>query len=283
MNAPGPDAALTHYLREISQIPVLKPEQEIDLGRRIRQGDAAARERMIQANLRLVVTIARSYSDFGVPLADLIAEGNVGLITAVDRFNPEKGAKLSSYASWYIKQAIKRALTNQSKIVRIPAQTVAKLSQMRRISAGLSNDLGREATTGDIADELGISTKKLEWLLTVGVAPAYLDDPGDDGDSAIAENIPDERSPVPFEPVQMKELSERLERGLQTLSEREAKFLAHRYGLKGTAAKPLQHAANLVGITRERARQVEWTALAKLRRMFDTQLGSLETEFCAAT
>ena len=137
------DAALNRYLQEIGSIPLLTPEEEIHIARKIQRGDAVARERLIQANLRLVVTVARDYINLGLPLLDLISEGNIGLMKAVDRFDPEKGAKLSTYASWWIKQAIKRALANQSKTIRLPAQVVDKIAQMRRTSATMSNDSAR--------------------------------------------------------------------------------------------------------------------------------------------
>jgi RNA polymerase primary sigma factor len=161
------NAALDRYLLEIGRIPLLTPEEEIDVARSIKNGDAAARALMIQANLRLVVTVARDYVDLGLPLLDLISEGNIGLMKAVDRFDPENGAKLSTYAIWWIKQAIKRALANQTKTIRLPAQVLDKISRMRRCSAHLSNGLGREATEDELADELGIAMEKVAQLKSI--------------------------------------------------------------------------------------------------------------------
>ena len=189
------DAALNRYLQEIGSIPLLTPEEEIQIARKIQRGDAAARERLIQANLRLVVTVARDYINLGLPLLDLISEGNIGLMKAVDRFDPEKGAKLSTYASWWIKQAIKRALANQSKTIRLPAQVVDKIAQMRRISAQLSNDLGHEPTEDELSEELGIAAEKVARLKRVGLRPESLDAfVGDDDMTEFGDNVPDEQA-----------------------------------------------------------------------------------------
>ena len=171
------DGALKKYLRDVRRVPLLTPDQEIELGHRIRNGDAAARERMIHANLRLVVTIARDYVNIGLPLLDLISEGNIGLMEAVGRFDPGKGSKFSSYASWWIKRAIKRALVNQSKTIRLPAQVFDRITRMRRVSDQVSSDLGREPTVDELADELGIPNEKITRLKTVGLRPASLDAP----------------------------------------------------------------------------------------------------------
>ena len=189
------DAVLNRYLQEIGSIPLLTPEEEIQIARKIQRGDAAARERLIQANLRLVVTVARDYINLGLPLLDLISEGNIGLMKAVDRFDPEKGAKLSTYASWWIKQAIKRALANQSKTIRLPAQVVDKIAQMRRISAQLSNDLGHEPTEDELSEELGIAAEKVARLKRVGLRPESLDAfVGDDDMTEFGDNVPDEQA-----------------------------------------------------------------------------------------
>src|SRR5262249_22546334 len=152
--------ALKKYLQDLGRVPLLTPDEEIELGRKIRNGDAAARERMIHANLRLVVTIARDYVNFGLPLPDLISEGNIGLMEAVGRFDPEKGSRLSTYASWWINRAIQRALVNQSKMIRLPAEVVDRIRRMRRVSAQVSNDLGREPSDEELAEELGIPYEK---------------------------------------------------------------------------------------------------------------------------
>src|ERR1700730_11523112 len=174
---------LNRYLQEIGRIPPVTPQQEIDLARKIKKGDAAARERMINANLRLVVTIARDYVNLGVPLLDLISEGNIGLTKAVERFDPAKGAKLSTYAMWWIKQSIKRALANHSKMIRLPVHLVDKIGKVRRLSLQMSEELGREPTDDELSEEIGIASGKVSQLKTVSIRPASLDAPISDDDS----------------------------------------------------------------------------------------------------
>src|SRR5438045_7480827 len=172
------DTGLERYLKEIGRIPLLTPQQEMELARKIRKGNAAARERMINANLRLVVTIARDYANFGLPLLDLISEGNIGLTKAVERFDPAKGAKLSTYAMWWIKQSIKRALADQSKTIRLPVHLGEKLAKMRRVASQMSDGLGREPTDDELSEELGIASERVARLKGVGIRPASLDAPG---------------------------------------------------------------------------------------------------------
>ena len=268
------DGALNNYLREVGRVPLLTPDEEIDLGRRIRNGDAAARERMIHANLRLVVTIARDYVNFGLPLLDLISEGNIGLMRAIGRFDPEKGSKFSTYASWWIKCAIKRALINQSKTIRLPAQIVDRITRMRRISAQVRNELGREPTDEELAEELGIPNKKITRLKALGLRPASLDAPvSDEEQTPLCENIPDERSLTPFEFLREKDFSEEIDHLLETLNEREITIISHRFGLNGTSAKPLWQVGELIGVTHERVRRLELTALAKMRRRVERTHG----------
>lgn len=279
----GSDAALDRYLQEIGHIALLTADEEVKLARKIQNGDVAARARMIQANLRLVVTIARDYINLGLPLLDLISEGNIGLMKAVDRFDPEKGAKLSTYAVWWIKQAIKRALANQSKTIRLPAQVVDKVSAMRRVSAHLSNDLRREATEDEVADELGIAIEKVAQLKSVGLRPESLDAPlGDDEATEFGENIPDEQAQTPFELLREKDFSDQVYRVLETLNQRETTIIAQRFGLNGATAKPLEQVAEMIGVTRERVRQLEQAALAKLRQAISKHLDPLEPDMFAA-
>src|SRR6185312_11404965 len=169
------DFGLKRYLQEIGQFSLLTPQQEVELAKKIKKGDAAARERMINANLRLVVTIAHDYANLGLPLLDLISEGNIGLTKAVERFDPTKGAKLSTYAAWWIKQAIKRALANQSKTIRIPVHLGDKIAKVRRVSLQMSDELGREPTDDELAEELGIASEKLAKLKSLGIRPVSLD------------------------------------------------------------------------------------------------------------
>src|SRR5438445_7320114 len=169
------DLGLKRYLQEIGQFSLLTPQEEIELAGKIKKGDAAARERMINANLRLVVTIARDYANLGLPLLDLISEGNIGLTKAVERFEPTKGAKLSTYAMWWIKQSIKRALANQSKTIRIPVHLADKIAKVRRVSLQMSDELGREPTDDELGEELGIAPENVARLRSTGTRPASLD------------------------------------------------------------------------------------------------------------
>jgi len=277
------DGALNSYLREVGRVPLLTPDEEIELARRVRNGEAGARERMIRANLRLVVTIARDYINLGLPLLDLISEGNIGLMEAVGRFDPRKGSKLSTYASWWIKWAIKRALVNQSKTIRLPAQVVDRIARMRRVSAQVSNELGREPTDEELAEELGIPNKKIARLRTVGLRPASLDAPiSDEEQTPLCENIEDDQSLTPFEFLRDKDFLEQIGRLLKTLNKRETTIIAHRFGLNGTAAKSLEQVGELIGLTHERVRRLELAALAKLRRAFNRHTDPVESEVFAA-
>jgi len=277
------DGALNKYLRDLGRVPLLTADEQIELGRKIRNGDAVARERMIHANLRLVVTIARDYVGLGLPLPDLISEGNIGLMEAVGRFDPGKGSKLSTYASWWINRAIQRALVNQSKTIRLPAEVVDRIRRIRRVSAQVSNDLGREPTDEELAEELGIPNEKIARLKTVGLRPASLDAPiSDEEQTPLCENIPDEQSLTPFEFLREKDFSEQIDRLLKTLNERETTIITHRFGLNGTPAKPLEQVGELIGVTHERVRRLELAALAKLRRAFNKHLGHVESELFAA-
>jgi RNA polymerase primary sigma factor len=231
----------------------------------------------------LVVAIAQDYVNLGLPLLDLISEGNIGLMKAVDRFDQKKGAKLSTYASWWIKQAIKRALANQGKTIRLPAKVVGKIGQMRRISDQLSNDLGHEATDDELGEELGLAAEKVARLKSIGLQPQSLDAlVGDDEMTEFGENFPDERAQTPFELFREKDFSNQVYRLLKTLNQRETTIITERFGLNGTTAKPLEQVAQQVGVTHERVRKLELAALAKLRRAFSKHLDPLEPEAFAA-
>ena len=278
----GTDAALDKYLREIARIPLLTMDEEIKLGRKIQRGDSAARQRMIRANLRLVVSIARDYVNLGLPLLDLVSEGNIGLVKAVERFDPRNGAKFSTYASWWIKQAIKRALANQTKTIRLPVQMIDKLRRMQRVSAQLSNDLGREATAEEIGEELGIPDDKIIRLRSIGLRPESLDAPlGDDDVTEFGETIPDERAQTPFQLLDDKDFADQLHVVLKTLNHRETTIIAQRFGLNGAPVRPLEQVAEMIGVTRERVRQLEVAALAKLRRAFRKHLDPIDSEVFA--
>jgi RNA polymerase primary sigma factor len=269
------NAILDRYLRDLRGIPLLSAEAESELGRRIQSGDTVAREQMIKSNLRLVVTIARDYADLGIALCDLIAEGNIGLMQAVDRFDPRRGARFSSYGTWWIKQAIKRALANQGKTVRLPSKIISKVSRMLRISAQLSNDLGHEASADELADELGIPVEEIARLRSIGLNPISLDEPIDSEEgTSLGDQIADETSRSSDDLLLEKDFAENLKRVVKTLSEREAAIIEHRFGLTGAAAKSLRQVSELIGLTHERVRQVELTALQRLRRALQRQFQS---------
>src|ERR1700681_4789212 len=193
MAAEDSDTGIKIYLREIGQIRLLTPPEELDLAARIKKGDREARAQMIEANLRLVVKIAHDYANFGLPLLDLVSEGNIGLMKAVERFDPAKGGKLSTYAAWWIKQSIKRALANQSKTIRLPVHLVDKISKMRRVSLQMSEELGREPTDEELAEEVGMASRKVSRLKTASIRPASLDAPiSEDELTEFGESVADE-------------------------------------------------------------------------------------------
>lgn len=256
------------YLQEIAKTPLLTIAEEVSLAKRIRKGDKAARDHMIKANLRLVVKIAMDYKDFGLPLLDLISEGNIGLIKAVERFDPRKGGKLSTYAAWWIKQSIKRALANQSKTIRLPVHLVDKIAKMRRTAMALTEELGREPTDEEIAMELGVPTNKVAHLKSVSVRPASLDAPvGEDGDSStFGEIVGDENAVSPFENLRAKNLNNDLHSMVDSLDPREAEIIKLRFGLDGHDELTLEEVGRKFRVTRERVRQLQNLALSKMRR-----------------
>src|SRR6266446_565298 len=277
------DFGLKRYLQEIGQFSLLTPQQEIELAGKIKKGDGAARERMINANLRLVVTIARDYANFGLPLLDLISEGNIGLTKAVERFDPTKGAKLSTYAMWWIKQALKRALANQSKTIRLPVHLVDKVAKVRRVSLQMSDELGREPTDEELGEEIGIASEKVARLKSVGIRPASLDAPIAENDSTeFAEVIGDDEAQTPFELLRDKNLLGEVEGLLEVLDPREKKIISQRFGLDGGKPKTLEDVGKDFGITRERIRQLQNIALAKLRRALSKKENVSEKEFLVA-
>ena len=261
------DTGLKTYLREIGRIPLLTPQQEIELAKKINKGDPAARERMINANLRLVVTIAHDYANLGLPLLDLISEGNIGLTKAVERFDPAKGAKLSTYAAWWIKQSIKRALANQSKTIRLPVHLVDKIAKVRRVSLQMSDELGREPTDEELGEEVGIASGKVAQLKSLAIRPTSLDAAiGDDDSTEFGEMIGDEDAETPFELLRDKNLLREMDGLLEVLDQREKRIISQRFGLSGGKPKTLEDIGKNFGVTRERIRQLQNVALAKLRR-----------------
>src|SRR5881275_3002204 len=273
------DTGLERYLKEIGRIPLLTPEQEIELAGKIKKGDVAARERMILANLRLVVTIAHDYANLGLSLLDLISEGNIGLTKAVERFDPTKGAKLSTYAAWWIKQSIKRALANQSKTIRLPVHLVDKISKMRRVSLQMSEELGREPTDDELGEEIGIAAGKVSQLKTVSIRPASLDAPISDDDSTeFGEIVGDEDAQTPFELLRDKNLRNEVGGLLDVLDDREKKIIFQRFGLDGGKPKTLEEVGKKFGVTRERIRQLQNIALSKLRRALSKKERPVDVE-----
>lgn len=255
------------YLQEIGKTPLLKPSEEVELAALIQQGDAKARERMIKANLRLVVKIAHDYDGFGLPLLDLISEGNIGLIKAVERFDPNKGGKLSTYAAWWIKQSIKRALANQSKTIRLPVHLVDKIAKIRRTAAQLEEELGRVPSDDELAYVMGISVNKIAHLKSVSVRPSSLDAPvGEDGDTQFGDLIGDENSVTPSDDLHAKSLQQDLNQLVEELDPREAEIIRLRFGLDGGKAKTLEEVGEMFKVTRERVRQLQNIALTRMRR-----------------
>ena len=264
------DTAIKLYLREIGLVKLLTPEEEIELAAKIKKGDKKAREQMIKANLRLVVKIAHDYEGFGLPLLDLISEGNIGLMKAVERFDPAKGGKLSTYGSWWIKQSIKRALANQSKTIRLPVHLVDKISKMRRVAMKLQEEFGREPTDDELGEELGISASRVAQMRTAAIRPASLDAPiGDDDSNNFSEVVQDENADTPYEHLEEKTVTKMLQEMVTTLDQREATILRYRFGLDGGSEKTLEEVGQKFGVTRERVRQIQNIALNKLRKMIE--------------
>lgn len=264
------DTAIKLYLREIGEIKLLTPREEIQLASRIKKGDKKAREQMIKANLRLVVKIAHDYEHYGLPLLDLISEGNIGLMKAVERFDPAKGGKLSTYAAWWIKQSIKRALANQSKTIRLPVHLVDKIAHMRRVSLRLQEEFGREPTDEELAEELGMTPARVAQMRTAGIRPASLDAPISDEDSnSYSEVIADENAGTPYDRLEENTIKQMLRELMKTLDQREADILSYRFGLDGGPERTLEEVGERFNVTRERIRQIQNIALRKLRRMIE--------------
>ena len=258
------------YLQEISRAKLLTREDEIALAKRVRRGDKQAREQMITANLRLVVKISRDYEGLGLPLLDLINEGNIGLIKGVERFDPSKGAKLSYYASWWIKQSIMRALANQSRTIRLPVHVVDKVASIRRAETSLRQILGRDATDHEIADELGIrNARSVGRLRDAARRPLGLEAPlGTDSDSPmVSDLVADPNTEAPFDQLVKDSDRTLVQRAFKSLSGRESTIIKLRFGLNDKKPKTLEEIAQKFGITRERIRQLQNLALVKMREV----------------
>ena len=264
------NSALNLYLREIARTPLLTVQEEIDLAKRIKKHDKKAREQMIKANLRLVVKIARDYENYGMPLLDLINEGNIGLMKAVERFDPAKGAKFSTYGAWWIKQSIKRALANQSKTIRLPVHVVDKVAHIRRAALKLQEIFGREPSDDEIAEELGISRRRVTQYRAAAVTPTSLDASlGDEDSNRISDVVEDERADTPYEELEEKTDTNLVRDMLKKLDAREATILQLRFNLNGEREETLEEIGKRFGVTRERIRQIQEMALTKLRKMIE--------------
>ena len=264
------ETAYRLYLREIGQVKLLTIPEENELAARIKKGDKKAREQMIRANLRLVVKIARDYEGIGLPLLDLISEGNIGLMKAVERFDPAKGGKLSTYGAWWIKQAIKRALANQSKTIRLPVHLVDKIAHMRRAALRLTEELGRDPTDEELADDMGMKPSRVTLMRTASMRPTSLDAPiGEDDSATYSEVVEDERAENPYDELENKTVTAMLREMVTHLNAREAAILRFRFGLDGGTEQTLEDVGLQFGVTRERVRQIQNIALNKLRKMIE--------------
>ena len=263
--------SLNIYLQQISVIPLITVKEEVELADLIKKGDGKAREKMITANLRLVVKIAQQYSNIGLSLLDLINEGNIGLMKAVERFDPSKGGKLSTYAAWWIKQSIKRALANQSKTIRLPVHMVDRVMQMRRTSSELGERLGRDPTDDELASEMNLPVARVSLLKSVSKKPASLDTPLGEGEtSTLGEVVPDNNARNPFEKLEKKSLIGDVNLVLSKLEPREADIIRLRFGLEGRDPMTLEEVGAKIGVTRARVRQLQEQSLRLLRKNMAT-------------
>lgn len=266
---PAPDRdSMRTYMQEIGKTPLLSKDEESDLAARIKSGDKSARDHMISANLRLVVKIAYDYNNFGLPLLDLISEGNIGLVKAVERFDPTKGGKLSTYAAWWIKQSIKRALANQSKTIRMPVHLVDRIAKMRKVTAQLADELDREPTDEEIAYVMDMSVNKIAHLKSVSIRPASLDAPvGEDGETSFGDLVGDENEATPRDNLEEKSINQDIMAVINQLEVREAEIIQLRFGLDGNRPLTLEEVGEKFDVTRERVRQIQNIAIHKMRRL----------------
>jgi RNA polymerase primary sigma factor len=266
------DSSLKIYLREIAEVPLLTRQEEIELAKKIRKGDRKAYNHMVRANLRLVVKIAHDYAHLGLPVQDLISEGNMGLMKAVTRFDPKRGVKLSTYAAWWIKQSIKRALANQSKTIRLPVHVVDKLSRIRRVSMRMTDESGHEPTDEELSEEMGIPRQKITQLKTLSQRPSSLDAPvGDEEKASFGDLVADELSLDPAEMLRDKALRNEVMEVLDELDERERAIVVARFGIDGSKPLTLEMIGKKFKVTRERIRQIQNMALRKMRLILRKQ------------
>ena len=260
------DDPVRMYLKEIGKIPLLKPHEEVELAKRMLEGDEIAKQRLVEANLRLVVSIAKRYVGRGMLFLDLIQEGNLGLIKAVEKFDYEKGFKFSTYATWWIRQAITRAIADQARTIRIPVHMVETINKLIRVSRQLLQELGRDPKPEEIAKEMEMTEEKVREIMKIAQDPVSLETPiGEEEDSHLGDFIPDDDAPAPAEAAAYSLLKEQIEEVLGSLNEREQKVLKLRFGLEDGRARTLEEVGKEFDVTRERIIQIEAKALRKLR------------------
>ena len=260
--------AMFSYMQSISKNPLLTPTEELALANKIKSGDPKAREKMIASNLRLVVKIARDYMNFGLPLMDLVSEGNIGLVKAVERFDPYKGGKLSTYASWWIKQSIKRALANHSKTIRIPVHLVDRISKMRKTIQDMTDQLGRAPSDEEVGYSMGIPTNKIAHLKSISNQPRSLDAPvNEDTDTNFGDIVSDENQTSPFEDLNIKMRNLDIQSIVNDLEPREAEIIKLRFGLNGLSPMTLEEVGEKFKVTRERIRQLQNESIRKMRKI----------------
>lgn len=269
------DDSVRLYLREIGKIPLLAPEEEADLAQRIVKGDKKAKDKMVESNMRLVVSIAKRYGGRGLDFLDLIQEGNTGLLRAVEKFDPEKGFKFSTYATWWVRQAITRAIADQARTIRIPVHMVETINKVLRTTRKLTSELNREPTNEEIAKELDMEPEKVDYVMRIKQDIASLDASvgreGDDEDSVLGDFVEDEERDSPEESAANQILKEQLSEIIATLTDREQKIIRLRFGIGGGRPHTLEEVGNEFDVTRERIRQIEAKALSKLRKNKDTK------------
>ena len=271
--APDPTVdALQQFLDGIAQTPLLSADEEIVLAKRIERGDLDAKDHMTRANLRLVVSIAKRYRNQGLPFLDIIQEGTIGLVRAVEKFDYRKGFKFSTYATWWIRQAVARALADKARTIRMPVHVVEKLNKIGRIERKLLSEFGREPTIDEVARELELESDEVEHIKRSAQAPVSLEKPvGDEEESEFGHFLADETAPAPDEAAETQLRKETLSRVLQTLSLRERRVLEMRYGLDGQHPRTLDEVGRTFNVTRERVRQIENQCLKKLQALAETQ------------
>ena len=262
----GLDDPVRMYLKEIGRVPLLTAEEEVELAKRIEQGDEEARRKLAEANLRLVVSIAKRYVGRGMLFLDLIQEGNLGLLKAVEKFDYRKGFKFSTYATWWIRQAITRAIADQARTIRIPVHMIETINKLNRISRQMLQEMGREPTPAEIAERMGMTEERVREIMKIAQEPVSLETPiGEEEDSHLGDFIEDQDAPAPAEAASFTMLKEQLEDVLDSLTPREEKVLRLRFGLDDGRARTLEEVGQEFGVTRERIRQIEAKALRKLR------------------